>query len=399
MSEKQTYNIVPKLRFPEFREERGWEIKRLGEIAIRVTNRNKDNKPLPVLTNSATGGIVCQQDYFDREIVTKDNLINYSIVDVNDFVYNPRISTAAPVGPISRNNLCLGIMSPLYTVFRFTEGCLDYFEQYFKTGCWHQYLKGKANFGARFDRMNITLEDFLNMPIPFPVYAEQQRIAQSLLELDELIKANNEKLEQLKAHKKSLLQKLFPQNGKTVPEYRFPEFKQNGEWKRKSLKEVIKVNSGRDYKHLDAGNIPVYGTGGYMLSVSDKLSDCDAVGIGRKGTIDKPQYLKAPFWTVDTLFFLTAKNDYDTKFIYYLAQNIPWRKYGEQTGVPSLSKKSIENLEVIISENNAEQTKIAQIMSFLDKELSLFEMKKSLLEKHKSGLEQQLFPQNNGYGL
>lgn len=399
MSEKQTYNIVPKLRFPEFREERGWEIKRLGEIAIRVTSRNKDNKSLPVLTNSATGGIVCQQDYFDREIVTKDNLTNYSIVDVNDFVYNPRISTAAPVGPISRNNLCLGIMSPLYTVFRFTEGCLDYFEQYFKTGCWHQYLKGKANFGARFDRMNITLEDFLNMPIPFPVYAEQQRIAQSLLKLDELIKANNEKLEQLKAHKKSLLQKLFPQNGKTVPEYRFPEFKQNGEWKRKSLKEVIKVNSGRDYKHLDAGNIPVYGTGGYMLSVSDKLSDCDAVGIGRKGTIDKPQYLKAPFWTVDTLFFLTAKNDYDTKFIYYFAQNIPWRKYGEQTGVPSLSKISIENLEVIISENNAEQTKIAQIMSSLDKELSLFEMKKSLLEKHKSGLEQQLFPQNNGYGL
>ena len=125
-------------------------------------------------------------------------------------MYNPRISTAAPVGPISRNNLCLGIMSPLYTVFRFTEGCIDYFEQYFKTDCWHQYLKDKANYGARFDRMNITNEDFLNMPIPFPPLEEQQRIAQSFFELDELIKAINRKQELLKAHKKGLMQQLFP---------------------------------------------------------------------------------------------------------------------------------------------------------------------------------------------
>lgn len=394
MSGKQTYNIVPMLRFPEFREKGGWEMKRLGEIAIRVINRNKENKTLPVLTNSATGGIVCQQDYFDREIVTKDNLTNYSIVDVNDFVYNPRISTIAPVGPISRNNLCLGIMSPLYTIFRFTEGCLDYFEQYFKTECWHKYLKGKANFGARYDRMNITSEDFFNMPIPLPPIEEQQKIAQSLLKLDEFIKADNGKHEQLKAHKKNFMLRLFPQNDQTVPEYRFPEFKQDGEWKRKQLKEIIIVNSGRDYKHLNAGEIPVYGTGGYMLSVNDRLSDIDAVGIGRKGTIDKPQYLKAPFWTVDTLFFLTCKKNYDTMFVYYLAQIIPWRKYGEQTGVPSLSKISIENLEVFVPESNTEQKKIAQCLSFLDKELSLLEKKVLLIENLKKGLSQLLFPKN-----
>lgn len=208
MTDKQIYKDTPKLRFPEFQG--SWEVKRLGDIAIRVTNRNKNNQPLPVLTNSASGGIVSQQDYFDREIVTKDNLTNYSIVDVNDFVYNPRISTVAPVGSISRNNLCLGIMSPLYTVFRFTEGCLDFFEQYFKTGCWHQYLKDKANFGARFDRMNITNEDFLNMPIPFPSLDEQQRIAQSMLELDSLIKANSKKIELLKAYKTGLMQRIFP---------------------------------------------------------------------------------------------------------------------------------------------------------------------------------------------
>ena len=208
MTDKQIYKCLPHLRFPEFQRE--WETRRLGEVAIRVTKRNKDNQSLPVLTNSATGGIVSQQDYFDREIVTKDNLTSYSIVDVNDFVYNPRISTAAPVGPISRNNLCVGIMSPLYTIFRFTEGCLDYYEQYFKTDCWHQYLKDKANFGARFDRMNITSEDFLGLPIPFPPFEEQQRIADCLSSIDEAIRLYSEKAILMERHKKGLMQQLFP---------------------------------------------------------------------------------------------------------------------------------------------------------------------------------------------
>ena len=85
------------------------------------------------------------------------------------------------------------------------------------------------------------------------------------------------------------------------PKIRFKGFE--GEWKEYSFSDILIVNSGKDYKHLDNGIIPVYGTGGYMLSVNESLSDIDAIGIGRKGTIDKPQYLKAPFWTVDTLFF------------------------------------------------------------------------------------------------
>jgi type I restriction enzyme S subunit len=188
------------------------------------------------------------------------------------------------------------------------------------------------------------------------------------------------------------MQKLFPQKGNTIPGYRFPEFKEDDTWKKKELREIIKVNSGKDYKHLGTGNIPVYGTGGYMLSVDGKLSDIDAVGIGRKGTIDRPQYLKAPFWTVDTLFFLTNNKGYDIKFIYYLSQIIPWKKYGEQTGVPSLSKTSIENLEVMVPFNINEQKKIAQVFSSLDDEIILLERKSALLENHKKGLMQQLFP-------
>ena len=203
------HSYTPALRFPDFLNNGEWKVKRLGEIAEKVTSKNKSNKQLPVLTNSATEGVVNQQDYFDREIVTKDNLTNYHIIELNDFVYNPRISVAAPVGPISRNKIGTGIMSPVYTIFKFKEGNIDFFEQYFRTNCWHQYLKDKANFGARFDRMNISNEDFFNLPIPFPPLSEQRRIAQALTALDELIAATNEKLEQMKAYKKGLMQQLF----------------------------------------------------------------------------------------------------------------------------------------------------------------------------------------------
>jgi len=132
-------------------------------------------------------------------------------VELNDFVYNPRISTAAPVGPISINKIGKGIMSPLYTVFKFHEGHVPFFEYYFQTTIWHAYLKSIANYGARFDRMNITSEGFFDMPIILPpTLAEQQKIASCLFSLDETIQCETEKLKALKAHKKGLMQQMFP---------------------------------------------------------------------------------------------------------------------------------------------------------------------------------------------
>ena len=206
----QNGKTVPEYRFPEFVDNGDWEIVKLREIAVRVKNKNKFNEQLPVLTNSATEGIVNQQDYFDREIVTRDNLSNYFIVKIDDFVYNPRISSLAPVGPISRNKIERGIISPLYTIFRFCKGCIDYFDYYFRTNCWHQYLRSIANFGARFDRMNITNEEFMNMPIPFPSVAEQQKIAECLSSIDKAIGLFLEKESQIEIYKKGLMQQLFP---------------------------------------------------------------------------------------------------------------------------------------------------------------------------------------------
>ena len=198
----------PRLRFPEFSGE--WEEKTLGSIAKKVNLRNSKMEITRVLTNSANSGIVDQNDYFDRSIAVKENTANYHIVDINEFVYNPRISSAAPVVPISINKIGKGIMSPLYTIFRFHTGCVAFYEQYFQTTIWHPYLKSIANFGARFDRMNITSEGFFNMPLYIPSYAEQRIIADFLSNFDSLISDEEARLESLKDHKKGLMQQLFP---------------------------------------------------------------------------------------------------------------------------------------------------------------------------------------------
>lgn len=174
------------------------------------------------------------------------------------------------------------------------------------------------------------------------------------------------------------------------PKIRFKGFE--GEWKEYSFSDILIVNSGKDYKHLDNGIIPVYGTGGYMLSVNESLSDIDAIGIGRKGTIDKPQYLKAPFWTVDTLFFLTTKNNDNLDFLYNLSQNIKWKKYDESTGVPSLSKSNIDKIKTHIP-YIAEQQEIASYFTSLDSQISAATSRLAALKQMKAASLQAMFPQ------
>ncbi|SUK53874.1 restriction endonuclease subunit S [Staphylococcus aureus] len=177
---------------------------------------------------------------------------------------------------------------------------------------------------------------------------------------------------------------------KNVPELRFPGFE--GEWEEKKLESIIKVNSGKDYKHLDKGDIPVYGTGGYMTSVSEPLSEIDAVGIGRKGTINKPYLLEAPFWTVDTLFYCTPKKETDILFILSLFRKINWKVYDESTGVPSLSKQTINKINRFVP-TNKEQQKIGKFFSKLDRQIELEEQKLELLQQQKKGYMQKIFSQ------
>lgn len=197
-----------------FKDENGkdfadWEQKKLGDIAEKRIIKNKENKINLVFTNSALQGIVNQRDFFDKDIANQNNLVGYYIVEKNDFVYNPRISTYAPVGPISRNHLDTGIMSPLYSVFRFKYGNFDFIEYFFNSSVWHLHMKDISNYGARDDRMSFSTSDFYKMPIPFPSIEEQQQIANFLLSIDTKIESAGQQLNQTQSFKKGLLQQMF----------------------------------------------------------------------------------------------------------------------------------------------------------------------------------------------
>ncbi|MBO7155244.1 MAG: restriction endonuclease subunit S [Campylobacter sp.] len=178
-----------------------------------------------------------------------------------------------------------------------------------------------------------------------------------------------------------------------TPQIRFAGF--TDPWERRKLGDCVDVQSGRDYKHLLEGNIPVYGTGGYMLSVNEALSyNQDAIGIGRKGTIDKPYILKAPFWTVDTLFYALPRENNKLDFLNCIFQKINWKSKDESTGVPSLSKTIINNVDIHIPEET-EQTKIGTYFQSLDNLITLHQSKFEKLQKIKKSCLQNLFPQNN----
>ncbi len=203
---------VPEIRFAGFADD--WEQCKLSEIADKVTEKNRNNEFSEPFTNSAEFGIISQKNYFDREVVNQENLDGYYIVRDDDFVYNPRISATAPVGPINRNRLGKnGVMSPLYTVFRTYEIDNLYLEFYFKTTNWHRFMKLNGDSGARFDRFTISSAQFMKMPIPFPNKEEQQKIGKYFDHLDHLITLHQRKCDELKEVKRFMLQNMFPQKG------------------------------------------------------------------------------------------------------------------------------------------------------------------------------------------
>ena len=199
---------VPEIRFKGFTE--AWEQCKLGDIADKVNEKNIGLQYIETFTNSAEFGIISQRDFFEHDIAKSSSLGGYYIVKNEDFVYNPRISTSAPVGPINRNKLGrIGVMSPLYTVFRPNNIDTTYLEYFFKSYYWHSFMNFNGDSGARSDRFSIKDSIFFEMTIPLPHIEEQKKVGKCLTTLDHLITLHQRKLEKLKNIKKSMLEKMF----------------------------------------------------------------------------------------------------------------------------------------------------------------------------------------------
>ena len=370
-------SMIPRIRFKGFTD--AWEQRKLGEISEKAIEKNRAREYSETFTNSAELGIVSQMEYFDHAISKTESIGGYYVVRPDDFVYNPRISVSAPVGPINRNKLKkIGVMSPLYTVFRVHDIRPQYLEYYFKSFAWHSFMRFNGDSGARSDRFSIKTALFFDMPIPCPSLDEQEKIGMLLDKVDNLITLHQCKQKEFELRKSSSILST----GKRINPLT---------WEQCKLGDIVSVCSGKDYKHLGEGDIPVYGTGGYMLSVSDALSySDDAIGIGRKGTIDKPYILKAPFWTVDTLFYAVPKEKKALDFVYCLFQIIDWKSKDESTGVPSLSKIAINSVDVSIPKSE-EQVQIGTVFLKIDNLITLHQRQVEKLKNIKSALLEKMF--------
>jgi type I restriction enzyme S subunit len=418
-------SLVPKLRFPEFRDDPGWEQVPLGQLAVRVTARNLGGDCTRVLTNSAERGVLDQRDYFEKDIATAGNLEGYYVVNRGDYVYNPRISNVAPVGPISRNNIGQGVMSPLYTVFRFNSEDTDFYSHYFKTTCWHTYLRQVASMGARHDRMSISVGDFVAMPLPALYSAEQQKIAECLSSVDELMAAQARKVDALKTHKKGLMQQLFPREGEPVPRLRFPEFKNAGEWEESPLSNFIlsldagvSVNSGdRPANKTELGVLKTSAvTNGVFEPEENKVVLAESeqsrlkepvsggtIIICRKNTpalVGANVYVESRhenLFLPDLLWAAKPRAGVSMRFLAFVLGSEKGRAAlsklasGSSVSMSNITKPDVLAFSVM-APSPAEQQRIAECLTTLDDLIAAETQKLEALKTHKKGLMQQLFP-------
>lgn len=407
--------LKPKLRFAQFFG--NWMNYKFNELFIVVATKNTKMKSNKVLTNSAQKGIVLQNDYFDREIANQKNLTGYYLVAKGDFVYNPRISVSAPVGPINRNNLIEGVVSPLYNVFRLLSGSEVFFEYYFQGSKWNKYLSEVANFGARHDRMNIGIGDFNKMPFKVPSIEEQTKIAQFFSLIDEKLQALNKKKELLERYKKGVMQQIFSQK------IRFKDEKGEDfpDWEEKVLGDIGKTFNGLTNKtseHFGKGSKFIKYKQVFDFS-SIKLSECDLVEISsdeHQNTVEfgdvfftvsseTPKDIGMASVLLDDAedvylnsfcfgYRLNSLNTLSPHFSKYLFRSPKFRKNVVKLAQGStrynMSKVEAMKIKVILPTIN-EQLKISTFLYQIDDKITQTTTQIELAETWKKGLLQKMF--------
>jgi type I restriction enzyme S subunit len=411
------HGSAPRLRFPEFRDAEAWRFQPLEKLAKRSTRKNTDGELTRVLTNSAEYGVVDQRDFFDKDIANQENLKGYYVVEYGSYVYNPRISATAPVGPISKNKISTGVMSPLYTIFTFNSSQNDFYAHYFKSKHWHHYMRQSSSTGARHDRISITNDAFMKLPLPISTPEEQQKIADCLSSLDELLMLKMLKLDAFKKRKAGLLQKLFPAKGEMLPKLRFPEFYDSGKWERKELSEFLfeYQNRNRNLKYGPQDVLSVSGEHGCLNQIEHLGRSYAGASVKDYRVVENGDivYTKSPLkrnpfgiikenkgraGIVSTLYavYRAKESARPSFFDHYFSRDYFLNAYLEplvKKGAKNDMK--VNNLAVlsghVVAPLTEEQQKIADCITSINDLITVYVKELDALKRHKKALLQQLF--------
>ena len=379
--------LQPKLRFPEFKG--NWEKKNLGEI-FTIFNGFAFSS-----SDSVDDGVLWVKiaDVGLQEM-KKDNLSflpSEYLHKHKKFVLNKDDYVIALTRPILNGKLKIAKIDKFFSGSLLNQRVgklltLNNSTFVFNILQKDLLIKSIENNISGSDPPNLSPNEISFIESYIPQLEEQTRIANFLSAIDEKLHLLKEKKALLEEYKKGMMQKIFKQ------ELRFKDDSGEdfGDWEEKIIGDILTIGSGRDYKHLNKGKVPVFGTGGLMTFVDSFLHTGETVCIGRKGTIDKPMYFNGPIWTVDTLFYTHTFVESIPKFVFYIFQNINWKQHNEASGVPSLSKSTIERILIYIP-SQKEQTKIAQFLSAIDEKIGLVGNQIEETVAYKKGLLQGMF--------
>ncbi len=392
MNKKDKVTMIPKLRFPEFNKNGAINLENGNVIFESISNKNH-NSDLPVLAITQEHGAV-PRDQIDYNVsVTDKSLVSYKVVEIGDFI----ISLRSFQGGIEYS-LYHGICSPAYIILRKKTPIVEqYYKYYFKTNKFIQDLN-KDLEGIRDGKM-VSYSQFSSILLPNPENKEQQKIAECLSSLDGLISAEDKKLEALKAHKKGLMQKLFPAEGETVPEWRFPEFRGSGEWEERKLSKVCAMQAGKFvkaseiFKERKDNMHPCYGGNGLRGYTFSYTHSGEYPLIGRQGALcGNVTYGIGDFHATEHAVVATKSEGIIAKWLYYLLINLKLNQYATGQAQPGLSVETLEKITTCVPKDEKEQQKIADCLSSLDDLIISQADKIEVLQAHKKGLMQGLFP-------
>lgn len=413
---------VPDIRFKEFDEE--WAKTPLREVSFKVTDKNMSKEYRIVLTNSAELGVIDQKEYFERNIANDNSISGYYVVCPNDYVYNPRISTTAPVGPINRNKLeYIGVMSPLYYIFRIkgTDIDLQYLDYFFKSSIWHDFMYKNGNSGARSDRFSISDATFSLLPISHPISTlEQAKIGKLLTTIDKLIDKLEQKLQKLRNVKQALLNQMFTnvnRGGYEAPLLRFKNH--NEEWQMEKLgnisERIVRKNTNMEsslpltisaqYGLIDQGEfynarIASKDVSGYYLIKQGEFaynkSSSDGYPFGTIKRLDK--YEKGVLSTLYIVFALD-KDKVSSDYIVAFYDTVHWHKDVEKRAAEGARNHGLLNISsddffetlVALPKEKSEQQEIGNCFIFLDDIINAESNKLNKTRTIKQSLLQKMF--------
>lgn len=405
---KQNKVLVPELRFPEFMRGSGWDAVYGNKAFEQISNKDHDSD-LPILAITQEYGAIPREMIDYNVSVTEKSVQSYKVVDVGDFI----ISLRSFQGGIEYSEY-KGLCSPAYVILRNKKG-IDkrFFKQYFKAKSFIRDLTKNLE-GLRDGKM-ISYKQFSEVLLPKPSTEEQQKIADCLASIDELIALHTQKLDALKDHKKGLMQQLFPIEGKKVPKMRFPEFRKAGEWEKCALSDVATIRSGStpstsNPEFYEGGDIPwvkttdlnnsfitvteVYVTSKAKVKVNAIGSVLVAMYGGFK-QIGRTGILKVPAATNQALSVLNIdrkKVAPEYVLVWLNAKVGLWRKIASSSRKdPNITGSDVSKFPIAFPEIG-EQRKIVDCIFSVEEMISEQSEKVSSLIVHKNGLVQKLFP-------